>query len=57
MLRSSWSTRYCLFLIFLWSIPLQYATHWGTNMCFLVPSEQTWRQGEAPINCDALDGI
>jgi hypothetical protein len=29
MLRSSWSTRYCLFLIFLWSIPLQYATHWG----------------------------
>jgi hypothetical protein len=31
MLRSSWSTRYCLFLIFLWSIPLQYATHWGTN--------------------------
>ena len=44
----------------LWSVPLHYATYWGTDTTldmFFVPSEQTWRQGEAPIDCDALDRI
>ena len=42
----------------LWSVPLRYATYWGTDTTldmFFVPSEETWRQGEAPIDCDALD--